>query len=282
MASEIRLSLKYIGPGVDKGMNAYLAAEAIQGFAEFAQTISQVVTPGADQVTLQIKDFSEGSSFLDFALTVATVAAPFAGQADTIFSSIKSCIELLIHLRGEPPKNVRKADGGSVYVENNSGNINVFNGTTVFLVTERDIGKNAEKFIRSPLRFDATHLDIAVNDHVAGSADKDNFDYFRRIKSEEALIENRQELYLTIASVVLEGDGMWKFSDGRLRLSATIEDNLFLESVKSGRERFGRGDTLKVVLRSTQTRVQGALKSKYVIEKVLEHIPYTEKSRRLL
>jgi hypothetical protein len=88
--------------------------------------------------------------------------------------------------------------------------------------------------------------------------------------------------YLTIRTVVLEGDGKWRFSDGRNTFRAEVADPRFLQRVKQGRERFGRGDILSVRLRSRQEKIKGQLRTTHVIEEVFSHEPYQGTQSSLL
>lgn len=70
------------------------------------------------------------------------------------------------------------------------------------------------------------------------------------VATDKALLEYECEIWLTAMKGVLEGEAKWTFSDGRRPFAAPVLDPTFLERVKAGSERFGRGDSLLVRLKA--------------------------------
>jgi hypothetical protein len=270
------VNLRYSGSQIkdQDGMDAYDAAEAIDGFSDFLNSIAQSVYGQDYEVRPTLSGVREGSLDLPFIVE-------FVGVATTIISSgappldevIKKAFELFKHLKGQPAKSIKATDGG-VAVENNTGSILVVNNPTYNLIFNGDAASSAERFARKPLQKQADNLDISVNGKLAASAHKDSADSFKPVGDGEKLAEFFADQYLTIQTVVLEGDGNWRFTDGRNKFRAEIEDKEFLQRIKDGRERFGRGDILRVRLRSRQEKVRGQLKTVHVVEKVLGHEPH--------
>jgi hypothetical protein len=190
--------------------------------------------------------------------------------SENLADFVKQVFELLKHLGGEPPKSIA-ADRGGVSVRNNSGEMVVFNQSVVNMVVEGPAGRTSEQFARGPLQHEADAVEISVNGELAAQADKDSADCFVPIGPDEEISEFVNDLYLEIRTVVLEGDAQWRFDDGRNKFPAKIEDKQFLQRIQEGRERFGKGDMLRVRLRSRQERAKGQLKTTHVIEKIFEH-----------
>lgn len=63
----------------------------------------------------------------------------------------------------------------------------------------------------------------------------------------------------------------WKFDNGGSPINAAILDEEFLRKIDSGELRFGKGDLLKVKLKTTQTFAHGKLKTEFQVIEVLEH-----------
>lgn len=148
-------------------------------------------------------------------------------------------------------------------------------------VLNTNASQSAEQFIKHPLQSEAERLEVKINGKTATKIDRSTADDYLAIGQGETLGQFKSEQHLTIQTVVLEGDGLWRFSDGRNKFRAEIEDKKFLDRVRSGRERFGRGDILKVKLRSAQEKVRGQLKTSHFIEEVLGHEPYRAKQASL-
>lgn len=268
---ESKLSIRYQGGAAEFGIDALEASLALEGFANFTIKLSRSLCGEDARPQIILTTLSRGSSLFEFVLNVAPVAAGISQDFGLLPDLFKDGIELLRHLRGAPPQSVKKAHKGSVYVENNEGNIIVFNQNITNLVLEKDIGRDSAKFLGQPLQDSAKSVELSVDDHVVAKVETREADCFRSVTTGETLLETTSEIYLAIKTVQLEGDGRWKFTDGRNTITAPIEDQKFLERVKKGGERFGRGDTLRVRLRSVQERVAGKLVAKHIIEKVLSH-----------
>jgi len=122
------------------------------------------------------------------------------------------------------------------------------------------------------LERDAVKLSVVADDSVVASVEGDEASFFVPVDGSKALTEHTADVYVTIMTAVLEGRTKWKFNDGRATFSALIEDKTFLARVDKGSERFGKGDTLLVRLRSMQKRRNGQLLVEHVVEEVLDHI----------
>jgi len=274
--------LKYSGANFDRGqMDAYLAADALVGFAKLAE-ISGTMAYGREcKVNAQIHGFSRGSSELKLLVDVVNISAQFFAMVaapNDIFNLISGAIELFKFLKGEPPKSVKKADNaaydGGVVVENNFGETTVVNGNVFNIVMNESAGDAVEKFIRKSVKKDGDAIDVLYNGKSIAKVAGEEGQYFRRLPAGEKLAEYTAEMVVRIASPVLEGTSRWKFHDGRGLLSASIEDEDFLERVSEGKERFGAGDILRVRMRCIQRMEKKKPKPEYVVEEVLAHVEY--------
>jgi anthranilate/para-aminobenzoate synthase component I len=89
--------------------------------------------------------------------------------------------------------------------------------------------------------------------------------------ADEAKLSNAKEMLLRISKVNFE-KGRWTFSDGKSKFGAEIEDEAFNEKVRQRQEAFYAGDTLHVMLRTTQKLGKdNKLDITHVIERVLRH-----------
>ncbi len=271
------IELKYLGRVLDKeeGMDAYDVAEAIDGFADFVITLAHAVYGTDTPTRLNIRGVPKGSLDIQFVLDTMGVAMPLLGHVGGLLGAVNQSIALLKHLKGSQPKTATHVDGGSVQVENNDGQITVVNGDIYNVVLTSDLGKQTEQFLGRPLHKTADAVEVRVASQIAAIANRNNADSFVSLGKGEPLATHTSETYLTIQTVVLEGDGLWRFSDGRNKFRAAINDAVFLKRVSSGSERFGRGDILRVKLRSVQEKIKGELRTTHTVEQVLEHQPYS-------
>lgn len=285
---ETLLRLRYSGSAAERGeMDAYDVAEAIHGFSDFTRKIGAALHGDDVQIRTTIRGLRRGSFEIDLFYQIVAqegfgLLASTIEPVKNLIGLIQECINLLKHLQGEPPKSIKKSEDQSIFVENNHGEINIYSDNSVNIVLSPDTGRAVSKFVQKPLQKDANKIEICADDDVIASASSDESEFFVPVSAGDILIESTVEIFLTILTVVLEGKSMWRFTDGRIKYSAKIEDEEFLERVNFGRERFGHGDILRVRLRTTQVRLNGSIKTDYVVEKVLEHSRPEEFQGKLL
>lgn len=281
------LTLKYEGEGVAEGeMDAYEVAAAVRGFSDFTRLIGATSYGEGAEIKTTIRGFREGTFEID--LVYKLVSPEFGGLVASAIGSpgdflklIGDCFDLIKHLRGESPRDTRRAEPGIVNVENNHGVVIQASELVVNVVLDRKTGRAVQDFVKRPLARSADKIDIVSKDETVATAGRDDSKFFVEIETSEKLIEHTAEVFLTIRTAVLEGDTKWRFHDGQRIITATIEDQAFQQRVAQG-ERFGRNDTLRVRLRATQRRIDGQLKADYVIEEVLDHAAFEDRQNKLL
>ena len=280
---EGRIILKYDGGSAAKGeMDAYAVADAIRSFADFTRALGVGLYGKNSQTKVRVAASRPGSHEIVFYYQIVEASAAMVSvmsglpSPGDLWALAKDCFALIKHLQGEPPKRLQKAGDGAVMVENNQGTINNFAGATVNLIMQPRVSRAASGFVRRPLTACANRLDILQGDEVITSANDDEARSFVPLDCSNVLTTHTAEVYLTVATAVLEGGARWKFSDGRNTFPVEIEDIVFMDRVMKGEERFGKGDTLLVRLRSVQKKDQGQLRAEYTIEEVLEHVMFSD------
>lgn len=268
---ENSVDLKYSGARRLPGIDAEEAAQILSNSRKFFLLVSREINGMDARTDVRVKSYREGSDFFDLVVHAAALASPLMGQASSFVELLKSCFELLRHLQGKPPSSMKVAKDGGVFVENNDGKIVVFNQPTINLVINTNVSKAAEAFVKRPLERGRKSLDIVSNGQKIVHIDRKDAEKFSEILRSDVLLERTYETYLTVRTAVLEGDGVWRFNDGRHVIIAKMEDAEFLVRVRQGEERFGRGDILLVRLRAVQRKESGALKTEYFVEEVLSH-----------
>jgi hypothetical protein len=271
---ETIFSLRYEGDGISEGLEPTAFADAMRGFAEFITTVTESIHGDQAQTTLKVHRLSEGSLILQILqrLSEVTVGDMLAIGA-SISNEVKLAIELLKHLRGQPPKSVSEEKGGSVAVTNNQGSVAVFNHSTVNIVLNSDVGGSVERFVRPIALGQASSVAVGVDREAVANVGKDDVPFMVSVSKEKTLLENENDVWLTVTKAVLEGTANWTFTDGRRPFIAPVKDADFLQEVQEGRIRFGNGDRLLVRLKSTQTQRGDKLRAQYEISTVLRHEP---------
>jgi hypothetical protein len=269
---ETIFSLRYEGEGISEGLEPSAFADATRGFAEFIISVTEVIHGDQIATTLKVHRLSQGSLVLEIlqrvgSLTVSDMLAIGA----SVSNEIKLAVELLKHLRGQPPKAVTPEAAGSVVVTNNYGDIAVFNNSTVNVVLNNDVGGSIARFVRPIASGQAKSVAVAVDRRPVATVEKEDVPFMVSVSNEKMLLENETETWLTVTKAVLEGSANWSFTDGRRPFTAPVNDTEFLKSVQEGRLRFGNGDRLLVRLKSTQSQRGERLRAQYEITSVLRH-----------
>lgn len=112
---------------------------------------------------------------------------------------------------------------------------------------------------------------------VIASVPKSDFRFFKQPSLEDRAEERRQKRSretLGIASPVLDGKAMWRFTRGGIFITASIDDSGFIERVQKRAVTFAAGDRLEVDLVIDQVYDPGVgdyINKTYTVERVWHH-----------
>jgi hypothetical protein len=275
---EDQITLEYHGKPVELGrMNSYEVASYIIAFSDFLGIISHTAYGEKIELKTEIQGFRKDSFDIDFVLQIA-------GIATTIFSStsftpqelidfIRDSIKAWIHLNGYPPKTVSPVPETQnvMQIENQNGQIAYYNAEVINIISNVKAGKATEQFIRKPLESGLSYLRIKSKKYneISKIENKDATSFIP-INIERPLHESEMRMSLLIESPTFKEGNKWRFFDGQSSFYADIIDEEFINKVNSGVERFGKGDTLTVTIRLSQTGAIGELRMERTIIKVLK------------
>jgi hypothetical protein len=89
----------------------------------------------------------------------------------------------------------------------------------------------------------------------------------------ETVIDMTQRMAVSIRSLAFQEGNKWRLYDGQNVITATIEDEDFLDKVDKSLARFAKGDILICLVRTVQKQSAEGLKSEHTVLKVEEHKP---------
>lgn len=216
----------------------------------------------------QIKDLLSGdnATALANASGILSLIGMFSG---TTFG----LIQLYKKLKGNRPFKVEESIEGAKVYYTETEYVEVDKGV-LKLYRSKTIASDIEKMLE-PLNKDGIDSFYVVKDFskdvVEVFIDKTETEFFKYQNVEDDLNSDISETYLQIESLSFKEKNKWKFSNGKTIFHATISDEAFLHEVDCGKLRFGKGDLLKVKLKTTQTIAHGKLKSEYEVLRVVEH-----------
>ena len=214
----------------------------------------------------QIRDMfaSDNASAISNAWTILEIVG---------FVSGAGLIGLIRFLKGKKPTKIIDEDGRlKVYL--NETEYYETDGKVVKLYKNRTIVGDLNKMLE-PLEKDGIDsffvsrtgdkkdADLAINESELA--------YFEYQEVENDLSENITETFIQIEAAVFKDNNKWKFDNGGSPINAAILDEEFLRKIDAGELRFGKGDLLKVKLKTIQTFAHGKLKTEFQVLEVLEH-----------
>ncbi len=271
-----QLSFDYEGKSLKNCIEATDLRQVLDGYNRLVMDAAQLLKGQETDVSFRIK--SVRSNSLHIETVVETFAAaqavfPIALQlfdgVKTVGEMIKVWLDIQKHLQGEPPKLVQKViNGNAVQIENNSGQVIVINGNIYNAFNALDVGNSGQK-IAAPFKRRAESLTIREDHRDLGTYSAKDATSFKRVASAEQPLETTGEVFLTVKSPVLEGDGLWRFRYGASTITARMNDDEFKQQVQSGEETFRNGDIYRVKLKSRQEKNGRKVKTHHVIEKVV-------------
>ncbi|MDG9785891.1 hypothetical protein [Acinetobacter johnsonii] len=214
----------------------------------------------------QIRDMfaSDNASAISNAWTILEIVG-FVGGA--------GLIGLIRFLKGKKPTKIIDEDGRlKVYLSETE--YYETDGKVVKLYKNRTIVGDLNKMLE-PLEKDG--IDSFFVSRTGDKKDADlaidesELTYFEYQEIENDLSENITETFVQIEAAVFKDNNKWKFDNGGSPINAAILDEEFLRKIDAGELRFGKGDLLKVKLKTIQTFAHGKLKTEFQVIEVLEH-----------
>ena len=214
----------------------------------------------------QIRDMfaSDNASAISNAWTILEIVGFVIGAG---------LIGLIRFLKGKKPTKIIDEDGRlKVYL--NETEYYETDGKVVKLYKNRTIVSDLNKMLE-PLEKDG--IDSFFVSRTGDKKDADlaidesELTYFEYQEIENDLSENITETFVQIEAAVFKDNNKWKFDNGGSPINAAILDEEFLRKIDAGELRFGKGDLLKVKLKTIQTFAHGKLKTEFQVIEVLEH-----------
>lgn len=216
----------------------------------------------------QIKDLLAGPT-----ATALANASGILGLVGFFGGATAGVIQIYKKLKGNPP----------VKIEETDGNTKVFYSETEYLeVDKRALRLYRSKVIASDIEkmleplskdgIDSFYVVKEMNDeNIELFIDKKEIEYFKFQDIDDHLSESITETFLQIESISFKEKNKWRFNNGGSTINASISDEAFLQKIDSGLLRFGKGDLLKVKLKTIQFLAHTKLKTEFEVIEVIEH-----------
>lgn len=230
-----------------------------------------------EQLLIKARPFAKGSFEipLDLILVAAGSMLVSSPLIETILDILQKYFDIKRNLKGaEPPS----ATTSTITIDGNEVSIGAI---TLNLLSPTSIANQQMAAATEELEKDQaiSGFELLRGDEREAfvSVARSEFRYYKSFPP-TALPPNERDLrsreMLSIASIVFEGTGKWRFNRQGHIVATKIEDAEFLERVQTGIEVFGAGDRLDVALLIHQTldpATNDYLNKSYIIERVYGH-----------
>jgi hypothetical protein len=293
--SKTVLQVVYDGAAVAEGsMDVRELAPALLAFGDLCQESNRTLNGDRAQASVRVRsDFRTGS--FEVALDLQVLEG-LVGQAKSfllgddlkaakelaglVFGSSAGAISLyglFKLLRGKKPTKTEVQPNGNIHLEINATHIEVqgnvarlYNNSRVREAVRRTVAPLEREGIDT---FEVRHENVRrevihKQDLPAFTAAAD--------ETEPLVAESTRIAAFEVVTLSFEDRYKWRFSDGSGTFTADIEDETFFQRLQRREVSFGKGDVLKVEIRSRTWRTDRGLRTEHKVLGVLEVIPAPE------
>lgn len=216
----------------------------------------------------QIKDMLIGPN-----ATALANASGILGLVGFFCSGTAGVIQLYKFLKGKPPLKIEETVENAKVYYSETEYLEV-DKRTLRLYRSKVIASDIEKMLEplSKEGIDTFYVAKEMSDEKPQLfIDKKDIEYFKFQDLDDHLSESTSVTFLQIESISFKEKNKWRFNNGGSTINASILDESFLHKVDSGLLRFGKGDLLKVELKTIQFLAHTKLKTEFEVVKVIEH-----------
>jgi hypothetical protein len=278
---KIAMQIKYLGSIEQMDMNILLTN--LLNISNVLEEINKSILPNK-KIKINITAVEKGSFIVDIELfhQILNDIKDFFSNSEVQGIGIVSAafIELLRlkkETKGKKPESIVYKDNEAIINGNVTVNKNTYNIYSKNEKINSSIQNTFEAIADEPNieAFEVKQIDNKIPNFIIN---RNEFNIMQAsnelLKEKEKTIEENN-VELQIFKVVFESGRKWEFIYGGFKISAKIQDELFLRKVTSGEERFGKGDILKANIRITQIFDEEAgvyLNKEFFIMKIIDHI----------
>lgn len=276
--------LDFNGTAVEKHeMHIGAVAEALFAFKGLAEQTNKIVNGRSISLDVRVKGGFHAGSFeiefvLDYAQQTAAALIPIGiDKCPSVLSSVVNTIQLYRWAKGRDVEVLSHDEENNCILQNVIGEQGKFNQCTFNVYVNKNV-KNCMDRMTSVLDDDG-FTDISIGN--VGLKEKISKEDRKVIRIEPGTVisDNAVDIELEITSASYNGSPKgWRFSDGDdgLEFSATVEDEDFLNDVRSRKYIIGNGDSIFATMRTVQRRQTQRTVTERAILIVHKFIPYTD------
>jgi hypothetical protein len=287
MPETYQFALKYDGESFSTHeMDARDLAPALIGLCDLIEEANRTLSAGRSRIDIKVRTLRDGSFQIDIALVQSIVdqaVSLLSGNNVTALITLITLlglgrgvciglIELIRRLKGLAPRAVKDLGEGKVEILLEDGQALQIHKETLLVYQSRKAREAMHRVVKPLEREGMDTVDILHNTEIVQRITKDEAKYFGPTFEETRRVTDRRTM-LSIQAIWFRGDNKWRFMERDSPISATIDDQAFIERILKEDEPFQSSDQLEVVLQQIETTTpQGDPKVEYSVKEVLNHI----------
>lgn len=289
--TEEHFRLVYDGPAVEDGeMEIGQLAPSLLALGKLLETVDAIVNGDPGRVRVKVKSDLKRGSFdvgiaLDFVHAVKAWLVSPSGQAIATFATITGItgtgglIAAVKWLNGRKVKTKVIIEDGRVRIETEDHDILVVPPAVGRIVDDAAVRQHLEKFT-DPLRSDGIEQIRFDTEGDAGTTiAATEASAFRANAGTDPTSQAHFTATYQIKRLYFERGKKWRLSNGAQTILAEIEDEEFWTRVEAADARFSADDFLVCGVRMDQWLSDSGLKTEYVVERVMQHLPAPRQDR---
>lgn len=282
--STAQFSLVYDGEALRAGeMDVRDLAPALLGVGELFEAANKQLNEDRASLSVNVRTgFKPGSFVIDLSAhqtIIEQLKGLITGEHVIVTAAIvtilfggRGLFDLLKLGKGEKPKSVTKLENGNVQIAFEQSTL-IVTGNVFNLYNDPNV-RHAVKPVAKPLEASGIDNLKAIQDEkVLNEVTKNDLLGLTRIKMDERVIDESEGVrFLQIVSLSFKGDNKWRLSEGGSEAFYSLEDSEFRLKIEQQVERFGKGDSLKCLVKTITTVLEdGTTRTDHIVLKVLEH-----------
>lgn len=251
---EEKFSIEFDGQAFERHeISASALAQSLLALDGLARSSAEAVYGKGADIDIKVSgNFRPGSFIVDMLITHGELIASAAG-AVTVLAGVISVGKWAF---GKKVKEVQKEENGCVTVENEAGEVSIFNQC---IINVYNTARTRDRLSRLTQTLDlegAESIKLIGEGAVSETVGKQERRYFRQDDG-LVLTDNESETMLEVVGPMLNGSPEgWRFSEGEdgIEFTANVEDETFLAEVRERKIILVNGSTIRAIVRTVQRR----------------------------
>jgi hypothetical protein len=292
--SEDHFRLIYEGTAVDDGeMEVSQLAPSLLALGKLLEAVDAAVFGDAGRVRVKVRADVRRGSFdvgiaLDFVHAVkAWLLSPDAAAISSLVTitgitglgGAVGLLQLVRWLGGRKIKAKVTIEDGNVRIETIDGDFLVVAPPVARIVDDQNIRQHLERFTE-PLRQEGvSEIRFSTEQGTGEIIRSTEAEAFAATAGADPTSQARFEATYQIKRLYFERGKKWRLSNGAQTILAEITDERFWDRVEAAQVAFSADDYLVCAVRMDQWLGQNGLRTEYIVEHVLEHIPAARQDR---